>query len=96
MKKSGDNTHLCKSTTPTVNGCDLTPSTQQAEQECSDLTVSNIESSTPHTPQKFFSGEPFIFWRRGGTLFLYSCCDLSQGRNLLPWDCGRQWRYNVC
>jgi len=37
MKRSGDSTHHCRSPTPTLNGCALTPSTekQSSEQEYS-------------------------------------------------------------
>jgi len=57
-EKSSDNTHPCRSPTPSVNGRDLTfpTRTQISEQECCDLTASNRRSSTLYsrnTPQNF-------------------------------------------
>jgi len=59
--KSTDSTHHCWSPTPTLNGCDLTPSieTQSSEQEYSYLTVSMRHPSTQYsrnTPQSFSQG----------------------------------------
>jgi len=61
MKRSGDSTHLCRSSTPTVNGRDLTSptQTQSSEQEYSDLMASNRRQSTPYsrnTPQNYSQG----------------------------------------
>jgi len=60
MKRSSDSTHHCRSPTPTLNGCDLTPSTrtQSSEQEYSYsyLTASMGNPSTPYsrnTPESF-------------------------------------------
>jgi len=63
MKRSGDSTHHCRSPTPTVNGCDSTPSTrtQSSEQECGYLTASmwgTRQHRTPATPLKAFHEEP--------------------------------------
>jgi len=69
MKRSGDSTHHCRSPTPTLNGCELTPSTwtQSSEQECSYLTASKRRLSTPYshnTPQSFSRGtRPYTFPR---------------------------------
>jgi len=48
MKRSGDSTHHCQSTTPTLNDLDLPPPTltQSSEQECSYLTASERHLST--------------------------------------------------
>jgi len=58
---SDDSTQPCRSSTPTVNGHDLTlpTQTQTSEQEYSDLTASNKWPSIPHsqkTPQSFSQG----------------------------------------
>jgi len=61
MKRSGDNTHPCRTPTPTVNGRDLTlpTRTHTSEQEYSDLAASNRRPSTPYsrnTPERFSQG----------------------------------------
>jgi len=69
MKRSSDSTHHCRSPTPTLNGCDLTPSTrtQSSEQEYSYscLTASMRNPSTPYsrnTPQSFSKrSRPYTF-----------------------------------
>jgi len=64
MKRSSDSKHHCRSPTPMLNGCDLTPSTrtQSYEQEYSYsyLTASMRNPSTPSpaTPLKAFDKEP--------------------------------------
>ena len=61
-QKSGDSTHHCWSPTPTLNGCDLPPSTrtQFSEQEYSYLTASKRHQSTPysHNTHRSFHEEP--------------------------------------
>jgi len=51
MKRSGNSTHHCRSLTPTLNGCELTPSTrtQSSEQEYSYLMASKRHPSTPYS-----------------------------------------------
>jgi len=61
MKRRDDSTHHCRSPTPTMNGCTLTPSTrtQASQQEYSYLTASKRHPSTPYscnTPQSFSRG----------------------------------------
>jgi len=78
MKRSGDSTHLCRSPTPTMDGCDLTPptQTQTSEQEYSDLTANNKRQSTQYsrnTSQSFSRG---------------TRCMLSRGRKNM---CRRLW-----
>ena len=58
MKRSGDGTHSCRSPTPTVNNCDLTPLTRirSSDREYSDLMASNRRPSKQYsrsTPQRF-------------------------------------------
>jgi len=55
MKRIRNSTRHCQSSTPTVNGCDLTPltRTQTSEQEYNDLTVSNRRLLTSYTRRKF-------------------------------------------
>jgi len=69
MKRSGDSTHHCRSPTPTLNGCDLTPSirTQSFEQEYSYLTASMTHPLTPysHNALKAFHEEPDLILSRG-------------------------------
>ena len=69
MKRSGDNTHRCRSPTPTVNGRDLTSPTQTrtSEQEYSDLAASNSRPPTPTaaTLPKAFHEEPGRMLSRG-------------------------------
>jgi len=60
MKRSGDSTHPCWSSTPVVNGHDLTllTQTQTSEQEYTDLMASNKRPSTLHSrkTQSFSQG----------------------------------------
>ena len=51
MKKISDITHLCRSSTPTENGCDFAPATktQIYEHEYNDFTTSNRPPSTPYS-----------------------------------------------
>ena len=58
MKRSGDSTHHFRGPTPTLNGCELTPSTwaQSFEQDYSYLTASKRHPSAPYShnnPQSF-------------------------------------------
>jgi len=52
-QNSGDSTHHCLGPTPTLNGCDLPPSTrtQFSVQEYSYLMASKRHQSTPFLPQ---------------------------------------------
>jgi len=66
MKRSSDSTHHCWTPTPTLNACDLTPSTrtQSSEQVYSYLTASKRHPSTPysHNPLKAFHEEPDVYF----------------------------------
>jgi len=66
MKRSGLK-YTSLSSTPTVNGCDLTPPTRtQTEQEYSDLTTSNRPPLTPYfrkTAQSFSQGTGRMLFR---------------------------------
>ena len=60
-------THHCRSPKPTLNGCDLTPSTgeQSSEQEYGYLTVSKRHLSTlcsHNTPQSFSTGPRAMYF----------------------------------
>jgi len=59
MKRSGDSTRHCQSPTSTLNGCDLTPSTEKQfpERDNSYLTASKRHRSTLyfHNTSKSFS-----------------------------------------
>ena len=73
IKRSGDNAHPCRSPTPTVNGCGLTPPTrtQLPEQEYSDTT-------------NFFYHRNSILWNRA---ILKSLCRASKvAEALLPFE----------
>jgi len=66
MKRSGDSTHHCGNPTPTLNGCDVTPSTekQSSEQESSYLLASKRHPSTPYSkkhPSKLFTWRPAVY-----------------------------------
>ena len=94
MKRSGDSIHRCRSPTPTLNGCDLTPSTrtQSSEQEYSYLTASKRHPSTPHsrnTPQSFSRGtRPYTFPR--STKHVYKSLACSQNFSKFC------WRVEIC
>ena len=65
MKRSGDSTHHCRSPTPTLNGCDLSPSTekQSSEQECTWRPARGTrQHRTPTTPPKLFTRNPAIYF----------------------------------
>jgi len=91
--KSGDNRHHCRSPTPKLNGCDLTPSTrtQFSEQEYSYLTASERHQSTPysHNTHRTFHEEPgnllsILFRGRQKCLYFFG---MLAGflENLLEW-----------
>ena len=67
MTRNGDSTHPCRSSTPTVNGHDLTLPTQTSEQEYRDLTASNRRPSTRTHGKllKTFHKEPSRMLSRG-------------------------------
>jgi len=89
MKRSGDSTHHCRSPTPTLNGCDLTPSTrtQSFEQEYSYLTASKRHPSTPYSrniPQSFTRGiRPYTFPR--STKYVHTSLACSQDFSNIFW-----------
>ena len=62
MKRSRDNTHPCRSPTPTVNDCDLTPPiwAQTSVRECSDFKASSRRLST-RCPQNFLCPHKFHY-----------------------------------
>jgi len=63
VKRSGDNTHPCRSSTPTVIGHDLTfpTQTQTSEQEYSDLTASKRRPPTPDSRNtQIFTRNPVV------------------------------------
>jgi len=94
MKRSGDSTHHCRSPTPTLNGCELTPSTgrQPSEQEYSYLTASKRHPSTPYshnTHQSFSRGtRPYTLPR--STKHVYKSLACSQDFRKL------RWRVEIC
>ena len=92
MKRSGDSTHHWRS--PTLNGCDLTPSTetQSSEQEYSYLTASKRRSSTRYshnTNQNFSRGtRPYTYPR--STKHVYKSLACSQDFSKIC------WRVEIC
>ena len=92
MKRGGDSTHHCRSPTPTLNGCDLTPSTwsQSFEQEYSYLTASKRHPSTPYShiiPQSFSWGtQPYAFPR--STKHVHTSLACSQDFWKICWGVG--------
>jgi len=86
--------HHCRSPTPTLNGCDLTPSTrtQSSEQEYSYLAASMRHPSTPYsrnTPQSFSRGtRPYTF--PISTKHVYTSLGCSQDFSKIC------WRVEIC
>ena len=80
MKSNDDSIHHCRSPTPTLNGCDLTPLTriQSSEQEYSYLTTRKRHPSTPHS----HNPSPKAFHEETGRTF-------PRGRQNM---CIRLWR----
>ena len=67
LERTSDNTHTCRSPTPTVNGCDLTlpTRTQTSDETTMDLTASKGQTSKPqcrNTSQSFFQGTGLNFF----------------------------------
>ena len=93
MKRSGDSTRYCRSPTPTLNSCDLTPSirTQSSEQEYSYLTASKRHPSTPHsrnTPQSFHEEPGRIFSRGRQKMCTSLACSQAFSKIF--------WRVEIC
>ena len=94
MKRSGDSTHHSRSPTPTLNGCELTPSTraQSSDQEYSGLTASKRHPSTPYsrnTPKAFREKPGHTFPRT--TKHVYTSLACSQ-------DCSKisgEWKFGL-
>ena len=96
LKRSGDSTHHCRSPTPTLNGCDLSPSTetQPSELEYTYLTASKRHPSTPYshhnTPQSFSRGtQPYTYFTRS-TNHVYKSFAYSQDFSNIC------WRVEIC
>jgi len=64
MTKSGDSTQSCRSQTPTVNGCNLTPptwtQTSELEYSGSGAVTGDLQHCTAATLPKAFTKNPFI------------------------------------
>jgi len=90
----GDSTHHCRSPTPALNSCDLTPSmrTKSSEQEYSYLTASKRHPSTLHsrnTPQSFSRGiRSYTFPR--STKHVYTSLACSRDFSKIC------WRVEIC
>jgi len=89
--KRCDSTHHCRSSTPTLNGCELTPSTgtQSSEQEYNYLMVSKGHPSTPYctptTPPKLFTRNPAIYFPEVDKTWVYKSLACSQDFLKICW-----------
>ena len=66
MKRGGDSTHHCRSPTPTLNGCDLTPSTQSQSSELEYSLLDGqqeapVNTVFPQHPPQLFTRNPAIY-----------------------------------
>ena len=87
MKRSGDSTHPCRSSTPIMNGRNLIllTRTQTFEQECNDLMDRNRRPSTPYsrnTP-KAFHEEPAVCFLEVGRAYVGVICIVPRFQNTL-------------
>ena len=94
MKRSGDSTHNCRSPTPMLSGCDLTPSTrtQSSERKYSYLMASRRNPSTLYsrnTPQSFSQRtRPYKFPK--STKHVYTSLSCPQNFSKIC------WRVEIC
>ena len=89
IKRSGDSTHHCQNPTPTVNGCELTPSTgtKSSEQECSYLTASKRRRATlySHNTPKLFTTNPAIYFFEVDKTCVYKSLACSKDFSKICW-----------